>query len=172
MNRRAFHRAAALGLSACLASCLAGCSRPGDDTAVKAGKDAQGNPYVHVDGKQVDRNLQKAGRELKGQARDLGQAVQRSAQEVDQKVGPVARQMLDDASISARIKAKLVADPEVKSLRIDVDTVDGRVALNGTVPTADQREEAEKLARHTEGVKSVANLIQVAGQEPPPPPSQ
>jgi hyperosmotically inducible protein len=79
--------------------------------------------------------------------------------------------MLDDATISAKVKAKLVADPEVKSLRIDVDTVDGRVALNGTVTSDDQKAEAEKLARHTEGVKSVANLLQVnprGTQEPPP----
>lgn len=44
------------------------------------------------------------------------------------------------------------------------------MALNGKVSSADQRAEAEKLARHTEGVKSVVNLIQVAGETPPPPP--
>jgi hyperosmotically inducible protein len=156
-----------------------GCSKPGDPPTVDAGKDANGQPYVHVDGKQVDRNLEQAnqnlkeaGRELKAGAEDAGQAIQRGAEEVNKKVGPVAREMLDDASITARIKAKLIADPEVKAFQIDVDTVDGRVALNGKVSSADQRAEAEKLAGHTEGVKSVVNLIQVAGESFTPPPPQ
>jgi len=157
-----------------------GCSKPGDPPTVDAGKDANGQPYVHVDGKQVDRNLEKAnqnlkeaGRELKAGAEDAGAAIQRGAEEVNAKVGPVVREALDDASITAKIKTKLVADPEVKAFQIDVDTVDGRVALNGKVSSADQRAEAEKLASHTEGVKSVVNLIQVAGETvPPAPPPQ
>lgn len=158
---------------------LAGCSRQGEPPAVEAGKDAEGKPYVHVDGEQVDRNLEQAnqnlkeaGRELKAGAENAGEAIQRGAEQVNEQVGPVVREVLDDAGITAKIKAKLVADPEVKAFQIDVDTVDGRVALNGKVSSADQRAEAEKLASHTEGVKSVVNLIQVAGQAPPPPPPQ
>jgi len=158
-------------------SILTGCSKPGEPPTVETGKDANGQPYVHVDGKQVDRNLEQAnqnlkeaGRELKAGAEDAGAAIQRGAEEMNEKVGPVVREALDDASITARIKTKLVADPEVKAFQIDVDTVDGRVALNGKVSSADQRAEAEKLASHTEGVKSVVNLIQVAGEAVPPPP--
>jgi osmotically-inducible protein OsmY len=169
-------RALILALLAALAA-LAGCSKPGEPPTVDAGKDANGQPYVHVDGKQVDRNveqanqnLKEAGRELKAGAEDAGQAIQRGAEEMNAKVGPVVREMMDDAGITARIKTKLVADPEVKAFQIDVDTVDGRVALNGKVASADQRAEAEKLARHTEGVKSVVNLIQVAGETAPPAP--
>jgi osmotically-inducible protein OsmY len=154
-----------------------GCSKPGEPPTVDTGKDANGQPYVHVDGKQVDRNLEQAnqnlkeaGRELKAGAEDAGAAIQRGAEEVNKKVGPEVREMMDDAGITARIKTKLVADPEVKAFQIDVDTVDGRVALNGKVSSADQRAEAEKLASHTEGVKSVVNLIQVAGEAPPAPP--
>ena len=158
-------------------SFLIGCSKPGEPPTVEAGKDANGQPYVHVDGKQVDRNieqanrnLKEAGRELKTGAEDAGAAIQRGAEEMNEKVGPEVREMMDDAGITARIKTKLIADPEVKAFQIDVDTVDGRVALNGKVASADQRAEAEKLASHTEGVKSVVNLIQVAGEAPPPSP--
>jgi osmotically-inducible protein OsmY len=168
MSKRAFRRTASFCLlTTAMILPLAGCSRTGEPTAVKAGKDSQGNPYVHIDGKQVDRNLNRAGKELKTEAKDLGQAIQSGARKVDEKVGPVAREMLDDAGISAKIKAKMVADSEVSALHIDVSTVNGRVVLNGDVATADQRTEAEKLALHTEGVKSVTNLIQVAGQAPP-----
>src|SRR5262249_3770503 len=102
----------------------------------------------------------------------LGREVQKGAEEVNKKVGPVAQEMVDDTTITARIRAKLVADPEVKSLHIGIDTTQGRVVLNGTVATADQRDEAEKLARHTEGVQSVTNLLQVAGQLAPAVPPQ
>src|SRR5689334_21333987 len=69
---------------------LAGCSKPGDPPTVDAGKDANGQPYVHVDGKQVDRNLEEAnknlkeaGRELKAGAEDAGAAIQRGAEEMN-----------------------------------------------------------------------------------------
>ena len=139
--------------------CSQGCSQ--------TGKDSAGEPSVHVDGQQVDRNVRQAGRELKADAKDLGKAIQNGAEKVDEKVGPAAQAMLDDASVTARIRAKLLADPEVKSFHIGLDTTDGRVVLNGTVATADQKSEAEKLASHTEGVKSVANLLQVNGEAPP-----
>lgn len=45
---------------------------------------------------------------------------------------------------------------------LDVDTVDGRVTLNGKVRTERQREEAEEVARGTEGVVEVVNLLEVA----------
>lgn len=132
-----------------------------------AGKDTVDGPYLHADGKQVDHNMRQAGREIKADAKDLGKAIQNGAEKVDEKIGPAAQALLDDASVTARIRAKLLADPEVKSLHIGLDTTDGRVVLNGVVATADQKAEAEKLASHTEGVKSVANLLQVAGEAPP-----
>lgn len=163
---------------------LAGCDR--DVNAVHAEKDAQGNTEVHVDGKQVDKNLEQvekgvdqAGQQIKDGAKEAGEAigrgaeqvgdaVQRGAEQVQKDVGPVVQEVLDDASVTAKIKAKLIADPEVAGVYIDVDTVDGQVTLNGKVPSADQKAEAEKLALHTQGVKGVTNLIQVAGQPAPP----
>lgn len=147
----------AIGLSAALF--IPGCTQSGKDTV--------DGPYLHADAKQVDRNVRQASRELKADAKDLGKAIQNGAEKVDEKVGPAAQALLDDASVTARIRAKLLADPEVKSLHIGLDTTDGRVVLNGVVATADQKAEAEKLASHTEGVKSVANLLQVNGEAPP-----
>jgi len=66
---------------------------------------------------------------------------------------------IDDAGITMRVKAKLLDDPLVKGLKIDVDTRDGVVYLTGTVPSAAERTQAIELARTTEGVKNVeANL--------------
>jgi hyperosmotically inducible protein len=159
---------------------LAGCNR--DIKGVQAQKDEKGRTEVKVDREKVDQNLQEARKNLDSAGREIGKGVQDGAERVggalekgakkfEAEVGPVAEEVLNDAGVTARIKAKLIADPEVAGFQIDVDTLDGRVTRNGKVASADQKAEAEKLARHTEGVTEVVNLIQVAGQPPPPPPA-
>lgn len=163
---------------------LVGCQRD----VVDAERDAQGNTEIRVDGEAIDSNFEqaeqqfdqageqiqegaaKAGEALQEGARQMGDALEEGAERIEAEVGPVAREVLSDATITARVKARLAADPEVAAIHIDVDTLDGRVTLNGKVTSQEVSQEAEKLARRTEGVKDVVNLIQVAGQEPPEPP--
>ncbi|MEZ0344455.1 MAG: BON domain-containing protein [Caldimicrobium sp.] len=68
---------------------------------------------------------------------------------------------LDDKEITARIKAKFIADPELKALSIDVDTLNGVVTLTGVVERESQRERAVRLAKSVEGVKQVIVNIQI-----------
>lgn len=165
---------------------LTACDNDGREM-VETERDAQGTD-IHIDGDEIERELDQAGEQVErgldqaGEqleragdqvargadqvaegAEEVGAAIERGARQVEAEVGPV----LDDAAITARIKAKLIADPEINSFHIDVDTVDGRVALNGKVSSAEQRAEAEDLARGTQGVRQVVNLIQVAGQDVP-----
>ncbi len=78
------------------------------------------------------------------------------------KVGDKAfTETMDDAWIVTKVTTKLTTDPEVNSFRIDVDCNLGVVTLRGTVRTATQRVEAEKLATGTDGVRRVVNLIEV-----------
>ena len=66
---------------------------------------------------------------------------------------------IDDAGITMRVKARLLKDPVVSGMQIDVDTRDGVVFLTGTVNGEAGRKQAVELARTTEGVKNVeANL--------------
>jgi osmotically-inducible protein OsmY len=66
---------------------------------------------------------------------------------------------IDDAGITMRVKGRLLDDPLVKGMKIDVDTRDGVVFLTGSVPNEAERKQAIELARTTEGVKDVqANL--------------
>lgn len=46
------------------------------------------------------------------------------------------------------------------------DTRDGIVHLEGKVPTADDKAEAERLARHTKGVRDVVNNLRVEETSP------
>ena len=75
--------------------------------------------------------------------------------------GKSAGTNLDDATITASVKSKLVADKVSNLTRVDVDTNNGTVYLNGTVDSAEQKSRAEELARQAQGVKSVVNNLQV-----------
>jgi hyperosmotically inducible protein len=68
-------------------------------------------------------------------------------------------EVIDDAGITAKVKARLLDDPDVKGLRIDVDTREGVVFLTGKVGSQLEKERAIQLAKNTEGVHDVrANL--------------
>jgi hyperosmotically inducible periplasmic protein len=75
--------------------------------------------------------------------------------------GKSAGTTVDDATISASVKSKLVADKAANLTRVDVDTNNGTVYLNGTVESAEQKSRAEQLAWQASGVKTVVNNLQV-----------
>jgi hyperosmotically inducible protein len=66
-----------------------------------------------------------------------------------------------DAAITAKVKARLAADPDVSAREIDVDTLDGRVRLNGVVDSDSERAEAVRVARGTAGVRAVDDDLRV-----------
>ena len=47
-----------------------------------------------------------------------------------------------DAAITGKVKTRLLADPDVKGLAIDVDTKDGVVTLNGSADKAGNADKA------------------------------
>jgi osmotically-inducible protein OsmY len=67
----------------------------------------------------------------------------------------------NDATITASIKTKFLADDDVSGLKIDVDTTDGVVTLTGNVKTAAEKAEAIRIARETDGVKSVEDRLKI-----------
>jgi osmotically-inducible protein OsmY len=71
------------------------------------------------------------------------------------------RSSVDDGSITAAVKAKLVAERMTNITRVDVDTIEGTVYLSGIVDSPSQRATAEALARQVAGVKSVVNNLQI-----------
>ena len=75
--------------------------------------------------------------------------------------GKTAGTSVDDATITASVKSRLVADKPANLTRVDVDTNNGTVYLNGTVESPDQKVRAEQLAWQAKGVKTVVNNLQV-----------
>jgi len=75
--------------------------------------------------------------------------------------GETAGQYVDDSTITAAVKAKLVADKAANLTRVDVETTKQVVALNGIVESADQKARAEQLAKQVNGVRKVDNNLQI-----------
>jgi len=70
-------------------------------------------------------------------------------------------QSLEDAWVHTKVVAKLIGDSQTPERKINVDVLDGAVTLRGEVDTAEGKAEAEKLAKETDGVKSVKNELKV-----------
>src|SRR3954464_15949773 len=68
---------------------------------------------------------------------------------------------VDDATITAKVKAAFVKDPVVKATAVKVETFKGVVQLSGFVDTADQKSQAEQVARGVQNVAKVQNDIVV-----------
>lgn len=72
-----------------------------------------------------------------------------------------AGQIAEDGSITAAVKAKLIADPVAKALDVNVDTYENVVILRGSVAKQEQRAAAERVARSVRNVKGVRNELTV-----------
>lgn len=64
---------------------------------------------------------------------------------------------IDDAVITAKVKAELVQDPQVKATEVNVETFKGVVQLSGFVASPAAASKAVEIARNVKGVKSVKN---------------
>ena len=76
---------------------------------------------------------------------------------MDKSTGDVAQ----DATITAAVKTKLVADRTSNLTRVDVDTNNATVYLKGTVESTEHKARAEQLAWGAKGVRGVVNQLQV-----------
>ncbi|TBV10676.1 BON domain-containing protein [Stutzerimonas kirkiae] len=68
---------------------------------------------------------------------------------------------IEDASITAAIKSKLLWSKNADGMSSKVETKAGRVTLSGTVASAADRDFAGRLAANTRGVSTVNNQLEV-----------
>ena len=82
--------------------------------------------------------------------------------ELGEKAVAVAQQVgsaLDDAAITAKIKAKMTLDDSVRARSVDVSTTGPTVTLSGTVRSAAEHSRIVTLARETDGVTRVVDHL-------------
>ncbi len=76
-----------------------------------------------------------------------------------------AGRVLDDSTITAKVKSALVSEKDVSAMKVHVKTYEGTVQLNGHVDTSGQKMAAESAASKVEGVKQVQNNLTVGEHE-------
>ena len=93
---------------------------------------------------------------------DQPQPAETAGKKLDQRmenIGQKAGKAIDDTTITAAVKAGILAEPGLKVLQIDVDTKDGQVMLTGSADSADNVQRAAQIASAVQGVKSVDNRL-------------
>lgn len=85
----------------------------------------------------------------------------RDARDRAKTVGDKIGSSVTDAWIHTKITSKLIGDKETPARKINIDVVDGIVTLRGEVNSAVAKDEADRVAKDTEGVKRVRNLLKV-----------
>lgn len=129
-----------------------------DQISVNAGA-APTTGDLRDDADEAAREARDEAREAAGAAREAGQDALRRAGEAVDRTGSA----LTDAAVTSAVKAKFLADAAVSGLRIDVDTKDGVVTLEGTVASKAEVDRAVSLARETDGVSRVVNNLRIGG---------
>jgi len=70
-------------------------------------------------------------------------------------------QKVRDATLTAKVKTRLMANSHISALDIDVETNNNVVQLNGEVTSDTERQLAGYIARNTSGVASVSNRLKL-----------
>jgi hyperosmotically inducible periplasmic protein len=73
-----------------------------------------------------------------------------------------------DSSIEDEFKARIAAEPSLKSEKIQYSAFHGTLTLKGTVRSGKDREQAEDLAKKVPQVQKVVNELQVRPGKPSP----
>ena len=142
--QRSTHRIASVLAVSALALGLAACSK-NDNAPVGQRLDSA-----------VDRTEQAAT-----DARIKAESAMQSAGNNMEQGSQTAMEKIDDATITAQVSAGLAKDPDLSAIKINVDTVNGSVTLNGPATTPAAKERAETIASAVKGVTSVNNQLTV-----------
>lgn len=75
--------------------------------------------------------------------------------------GRTSGQVVDDATITTKVKAKIANEDVMRGLAVGVDTFEGNVTLTGAVKSPEQKQRAEEIAKSVYGVRAVNNLLMI-----------
>lgn len=108
---------------------------------------------------------EKAGKKVDQVTENVSNSVSNAADKADQamtKQANAAGQVIDDATITTKVKSALLNEPGMQSMNISVVTEKGMVTLSGKADTQAKIDKAIKLADAVEGVQSVKNKLVVS----------
>jgi hyperosmotically inducible protein len=140
--------ALALGLSACGKQDDGKTAGQQLDSAIAKTEDAAARAKA-----KTESEMASAGAAMK----NATQSAESSSKDMANKAG----EKIDDLTITTTVTAGLAKDPDLSALKINVDTRNGAVILNGSAPTEAARDKAASLAKGVKGVNSVDNKLVV-----------
>ena len=114
-------------------------------------------------GQKVDSAIARAQQKIDNARSDVAQGAAEARRDMKD-AAQDAKDAVTDATITASVNAKLASDKELSALRINVDTVEGRVALRGSAPNPAARDRATQIASSVDGVRSVENQLVISSK--------
>ncbi len=134
---------------------LAGCNKHDDRTAGQKLDSAiatteQTAQEAKANAKEGIENIKQSSSEMSAESKQKAEV---TGQKIETNV--------TDATITAKVTAGLIADSELKSSKINVDTQNGVVTLTGEAPTAQAVLRATDLVKAMSGVGKVNNMLVV-----------
>lgn len=111
-------------------------------------------------GKKVDQAVEKTNENIEKQS----EAIQQNVEKRDETMGRKSESLgeyVDDATITSKVKAEMMADPLIGENDIEVVTDKGIVKLTGTVKSQQMADRAVEIANGIKGVQSVESHLLV-----------
>ena len=127
------------------------------DSAVEKTEQAAADARAKTEAamEKADARIDQSAERAEAMAKDLGESAKQAANAAMDKV--------DDATITAQVSAGLAKDPDLSAVKINVDTRNGAVTLNGPAPNLAATDRAQTIAKSIKGVTSVTNLLVISG---------
>ena len=150
----------ALAGTICLALALSACGK--QDDGKTAGQ--QLDSAIAKTGDAAAQAKAKAESEMASAGAAMKSATQ-NAESSGKEIAAKAGEKIDDMAITTAVSTELVKDSDLSLLKINVDTKNGAVTLNGSAPTEAARDKATTIAKAVKGVNAVDNklVIKAAG---------
>lgn len=111
-------------------------------------------------GKRVDQAVENTNEKIEQQSEAIQENVEKRDEVMGRKSESVGEYM-DDATITSKVKAEMMADPLIGENDIEVVTDKGVVKLTGTVKSQQTADRAVEIANGIKGVQSVESHLLV-----------
>ena len=115
-------------------------------------------------GKKLDQAMEDAREKISDTADNAAEKMSEQGDKATEKLGEQGDKAtvgINDAEITAKVKAAIFAEPGLKTLQISVDTINGVVTLSGSVDTQQNSDTARALASAVSGVHEVENHLMI-----------
>lgn len=111
-------------------------------------------------GEKVDKTVEQAEKKIDQATEQAGKKIEKAGDALSEK-SKQAGEFMDDAAITAKVKAEIANDPRLKMFQISVTTTNGVVRLSGVVDSQQSIDRALEITRNVKNVKSTENGLVV-----------